>query len=282
MRDEFQIGPVHHLRQLHQPHQIDGAVDEVAVLVGQTALVEQAPHQMRGRLRRHFEAHGVAQMARRQFALQRDAQIGDFVFVDEQFAVARDAELVAATHHQIRKQLAHETLQQRAQQHEAVRIARQFLRHAHEPRQRARRLHDAHQRLAAERILAFQFDDKVQAFVEHARKRMRGIEADRRQDGQQFVEKVVPRPFGLRFIPCFRAVKINAFLFERREYCVVQHAVLAVHELLRPLDHEVVDVLQRHAVRRERARVIAHLLLQPGHADFEEFVEIAAGDADET
>jgi hypothetical protein len=111
---------------------------------------------------------------------------------------------------------------------------------------------------------------------------MRGIEADRRQNRQQFVEKVIPRPFGLRFIPCFGAVKINTFLFERREYCVVQHAVLAVHEFLRTLDHEVVDVLQRHAVRRQRPRVIAHLLLQPGHPDFEEFVEIAAGDADET
>ena len=30
------------------------------------------------------------------------------------------------------------------------------------------------------------------------------------------------------------------------------------------------------------AGVVAHLFLQPGHADFEEFVEIAAGDADET
>ncbi len=40
-------------------------------------------------------------------------------------------------------------------------------------------------------------------------------------------------------------------------------------------------MLQRYAVRRQRAGVVAHLLLQSGHADFEEFVEIATGDADE-
>ena len=57
--------------------------------------------------------------------------------------------------------------------------------------------------------------------------------------------------------------------------------VLAMHELLRTLDHEVVHVLQRHAVGRECARVVAHLFLQSGHADFEEFVEVATGNADE-
>ncbi|NYH13231.1 hypothetical protein GGD41_000459 [Paraburkholderia bryophila] len=220
-------------------------------------------------------------MARRQFALQRDAQIGDFVFVDEQFAIARDAELIATAHHQIRKQLADKALQQRTQQHEAVRIARQVLRHAHEPRQRARRLHDAHHRLTAECVFAFEFDDEVQALVEHARKRVGRIETDWREHRQQFVEEVVARPFGLRFVPRFGAVKIDAFLFERGQHGVVQHRVLTMHELLCALDHKVVHVLQRHTVRRQRARVVAHLFLQSGHADFEEFVEIATGDADE-
>ncbi|BEH18111.1 hypothetical protein BpKM390_13530 [Burkholderia pseudomallei] len=54
-----------------------------------------------------------------------------------------------------------------------------------------------------------------------------------------------------------------------------------MHEPLRALDDEIVHVLQRHAVRRERPRIVAHLLLQPGHPDFEEFVEVAARDADE-
>jgi hypothetical protein len=109
--------------QLHQPYQIDGAVSEIAILSAQAAFVKQAPHDMRGRLRRYFEPHRVAQMPCRQFALQRDTQIGDFVFIDEQFAIARDAKLVAGAHHQIRKQLTDKALQQRAQQHETMRIA---------------------------------------------------------------------------------------------------------------------------------------------------------------
>ena len=61
----------------------------------------------------------------------------------------------------------------------------------------------------------------------------------------------------------------------------MQHRVLLAHEPVRALDDEVVHMLQRHAVGRERAGVVAHLFLQARHADFEELVEIAAGDADE-
>ena len=51
----------------------------------------------------------------------------------------------------------------------------------------------------------------------------------------------------------------------------MKHRVLPIHELVRPLGDEIVDVLQRHAVGRERARIVAQLLLQPRHPDFEEF-----------
>ncbi len=281
MRHELQLGQVHEVGQLHQAHQVHGAVDPVAVLVVEAALVEQAPHDVGGRVGRHFEAHRVAEMARRQLALQRHAQVGDLVLVDEQLAVARDAELVAALHHQLREQFADEALHQRAEQHEAVAEARQRLRHAHQTRQRARRLHDAEQRLAAERVAALQLHHEVQALVQHARERMRGIEPDRREHRQQFVEEIVARPFELRLAPGVGAVEIDALGLERGQDGFVQHRVLLVDEPLRALHHEVVDVLQRHAVRRQRSGVVAHLLLEAGHADLEELVEIAAGDADE-
>ena len=248
MRHELQVGPVDHLGQLHQPHEIHRPVHAITIAVVQLALVEQAPDHVRRRFRRHFQPHRIAQMPRRQFTLQRDAQVGDFVFIDEQFAVARDAKLVATAHHQMRKQRVDKTLHQRAQQHEAVRIARQRFGHAHEPRQRARRLHDAHHRLAAERVLAFQLDDEVQALVQHARKRMRGIEADRRQHRQQLVLKIIARPVGLRFAPRFHAVKVDAFAFERGKHGVLKHHVLLMDQPMRALDHEVVHMLQRHAV----------------------------------
>ena len=67
---------------------------------------------------------------------------------------------------------------------------------------------------------------------------------------------------------------------QRGQHEVVQHRVLPVHELLRPFDDQVVHVLQRHAVGRQRAGIVAHLLLQTRHANLEEFIQVATGDAD--
>lgn len=110
---------------------------------------------------------------------------------------------------------------------------------------------------------------------------MRGIEADRREHRQQFVEKVAARPFELRVVPGVARVEVDAFLFERGQHGFVQHRVLAMHEPLRALDDEIVSVLQRHAVGRQRTGIVADLFLQARHPHLEEFVEVAAGDADE-
>ncbi len=56
-------------------------------------------------------------------------------------------------------------------------------------RQRARHLHDRELRIAAERVLARQPHDEVQALVLDARERVRGIEAERRQHRLDFVAK---------------------------------------------------------------------------------------------
>ena len=47
---------------------------------------------------RGLQAHGIAVAARRQFALDRAQQVVDLLLLDEQVAVARHAELVAAAH----------------------------------------------------------------------------------------------------------------------------------------------------------------------------------------
>ncbi len=57
-----------------------------------------------------LEAHCGAVAALGQFALERAPQVVDFLLVDEQVAVARDAELVATDHLHAGKQLRHELL----------------------------------------------------------------------------------------------------------------------------------------------------------------------------
>ena len=78
-----------------------------------------------------------------------------------------------------REQFTHMRMQDGRKKHEAVRATGDFGRQRDGPRQYARRLHDGLGRIAPEGILALQFDGEVQALVEYARERMRGIEPDR-------------------------------------------------------------------------------------------------------
>jgi hypothetical protein len=109
---------------------------------------------------------------------------------------------------------------------------------------------------------------------------MRGIKADWGQHRQQLVLKIIARPVGLRFGPRLHAVKVDPFAFQRGKHGVLEHDVLLMDQAMRAFDHEVVHMLQRHAVGRERARVVAHLFLHAGHADFKKFVQVAAGNTD--
>ncbi len=70
-----------------------------------------------------------------ELAFQGAAQIVDFFLVDEQVAVAGDAELIAALHLDARKQPLHEGLHDAGQQHEAARLARGIIRQRHDARQ---------------------------------------------------------------------------------------------------------------------------------------------------
>ena len=63
-------------------------------------------------------------------------------------------------------------------------------RQADDARQRARRAHERHVPLAAERVLAFQHHHEVQALVEDARERMRRVEPERREHRQTFVAEI--------------------------------------------------------------------------------------------
>jgi hypothetical protein len=95
---ELHVRAINPVRYLHQAHQVDRAVDAVEVGRLEVELGEQEFGHRRRAVVGNFEAHGVAEMALRQFALQLGAQVGDFFFVDEEVGVAGGAELVAAEH----------------------------------------------------------------------------------------------------------------------------------------------------------------------------------------
>ena len=63
-----------------------------------------------------------------------------------------------------------------------------------EARQRARRLHDGELAVAAEGVLALELHDEVEALVQDARERVRGIEAERRQHRHDFLVEMILQP----------------------------------------------------------------------------------------
>src|SRR5262245_7965700 len=68
-------------------------------------------------------------------------------------------------------------------------------------RKRARRLHDCTMTRAAESIATIEAHDEVQALVEDARKRSRGIERRRTQQWHDLGAKVLLEPAALRGRP---------------------------------------------------------------------------------
>ena len=148
-------------------------------------------------------------------------------------------------------------------------------------RQHARRLDDGYAGIAAESVLALEFNHEIQAFVEHSRKRVRRIEPDRRQHRHHLPEEVGLDPFGLRGREIRPAQKADAFLLEPGQDFLVQQPILARNQLVGLLRHLQDHLIGAHAVGADRGGTGFDLRLEPRDADFEKFVEIAADDAQE-
>ncbi len=145
-------------------------------------------------LRRHLEAHGRAELALRQFALQRLAQVLHLDLVDPQVGVAGDAELRIAHDGAAREEFGDVRVDHRRQHHEGLLAAGDLGRHADDPRQHARRLDDGDARFASEGVVAGQLDDEIETLVDDLRERMRRIEPDRRQQRPHLLREVLRDP----------------------------------------------------------------------------------------
>jgi hypothetical protein len=124
-----------------------------------------------------LQAHRGAVATVGELALEGAPQVIDFLLVDEQVAVARDAELVAADHLDAAEELGHEGLHDRRQEHAAPPGTDPGQRH--DARQGARRLHDGELAVAIEGVFALEPDDEVQALVLDTREGARRVEPER-------------------------------------------------------------------------------------------------------
>src|SRR5439155_1392025 len=176
----------------------------------------------------------------------------------------------------------HVSVQDRRQEHERVWPAGDRLRQANEARQRARRLHDRGARAAAEGVAAFQLDGEVEALVEHARKRVRRVEADRREHRQELAEEKLADPLALRRVPLLAPRENDAFAGERRQHDVVEQLVLGSDQRVRLAAHRLEHLRGGARIRTRLGEPELDAFLQPGDADLEELVEVGGDDGDET
>ena len=173
----LELGAIDEIVHGHQAIQVHGSRDLVEIVGGERELLQQVAQNLIRAIVRRFQPDRVAVAARGELALDGAQQVVDFLLLDEQVAVARDPELVAAAHAHAGEQLGHEGLDDGAEEHEMA--AAEFVRQPDQPRQGTRRLHHGEAAVAAEPVLALDHDGEIQALVEYLRERPRGIQRQR-------------------------------------------------------------------------------------------------------
>src|SRR5579863_866593 len=194
-RRVLEFGAVHQIVYGHQAIQVHLSRDLVQVVLGESELPEQEFENFLGTIVRGFQSHRIAEAARGELAFDGAQQVVDLFLLDEQIAVARDAELIAAAHVHPGEQLRNEGLDDGPKKYEVA--AAEFVGQLDEARQGARRLHHGEPAIAAESVLAFDHHREIQALVEYLRERARRIERQRTQHRLHFTAEIVGEPRGL-------------------------------------------------------------------------------------
>jgi hypothetical protein len=111
---------------------------------------------------------------------------------------------------------------------------------------------------------------------------MGGIEPDRRQDRHHLAEEIGLDPIHLGGGEVGAPQEADALGREAGQHFLVQELVLRLDQILRFPHHLREHLVGTHPLRAHGRRARFDLRLEARHADLEEFVEIAADDAQET
>ena len=229
---------------------------------------------------RGLQSYGIAEAARGEFALDGAQQVVDFFLFDEQIAVARDAELVAAAHVHAGEQLRDEGLDDGAQEHEVA--AAELVGQLDQARQGTRRLHHREAAVAAESILALDHDREIQALVEYFRKRARRVQSQGAEHGLDLVPEIVGQPRGLGLGPHFGGDEHDAVLREFGHEHIVQQLILLIDQAHGTSANRLQLFGHRQSVRAALHCAGLQQLFQAGDPDLEEFVQVRTRDAEES
>ena len=271
-----QVGSVDQVDDLAVAAEVDRAAHQVAVVVVEIEFLAQALGDGRADVGTHFQPHAAAPGTLAQLVAQRAAQVGHFFLVDEQVAVAGEAERALGLDGEPRKEVFHEALDDRRDQDDAVRDARDFGRHAQGLGQHARCLDDGQARPAAEGITAVQLDGEVQRLAGDAREGVGRVEGDRGEQRLDVAHVDLVGPFADGFGPVAGKEDACAFAGQCGQDLVIEHLVLAPDQLAGGGG----DRGDAVAGGDGDGGVAAGQFLEFGHADLEQLVEVAGDDGD--
>ena len=147
-----------------------------------------------------------------------------------------------------------------------------------DPRQNAWNLHDRDIRA---QVLAFKFDDHIQALVEKLWKRMGRIDRQGREHRVNALRKEVRKVLLLAFRHVGIGVKAEPLVFELRLELLAPATVLIIHHSAHALADGGKRLAGRQTVRACFKRVHLLLLFKARDAHLEEFVQIRADDTEE-
>ena len=278
----FELRTIDQIVYREQAVEVHGTRHLVGIGARELEVLEQIRGELVRAVVRRLESHRVAVAAFEQLALERVLQIVHVLVVDEQIAVACDAELIAAVDLHAREQLIDERVDNGREEHE-IRFAGALDRHRQgdQARQRARRLHDRAMTRTTERVAAVQAHDEVQALVQNSRDRPCRVERRRAQDGHDLGAEILlePQPLGGR--PIVAPNETDAFVAQRGDQLVVEHAVLLGHEQTRLLGDDPQQLGGPEIVRPDRRSACCEPMLQARDANLEKLVEIRRRYAEE-
>ena len=219
-------GDRHEVDQRRHARQVDRPVDAIQVVVGEVELPEQELRELVRTSRRHLEPHRLPEVPLRQFALERLAQVLDLLLVEPQVRVAGDAKLRVADDLAPAEELLQVRVDDARQEDELVVDAGGAAGSAMMRGSTSRRLDRGDRRFTPERVAAGELDDEVEALVGDLRKRVRGIEPDRRQQRLHLAPEVVRDPGALLGGALAVPQQPDAGLRQRGQNLLVQQPVL--------------------------------------------------------
>ena len=225
-----------------------------------------------------LQPHRVALAAVVQFHADGLKQRPRLFLLEIEVGVARHAErrrskhLVAAIH-------AGQVLRDQVLQQQVIvtAIARG---QPHKARQRARHRHHAQHLRAGAAPLGPQQQRQAESLVQHARKRMRRVDRDRRQQRIDLALKIAAGKFARVLAELVPFQQTNALLAQLRQQVIVPAAVLRGHKAVNLGSELGKRLFGAQAVVAGLAVSVLDALHQPGLADFDVLVEIRPRDGE--